>query len=211
MGSFSYSEVLEAAVDAGLVRDEASAEDWLIDQLVLGLQRAELPLAAAALTAWQQVDGGRVQALNDWALQTRESAELRLQTEQTGRSLADWLRQRHPEDPRVSMLLALRPAPTWPVGFALAAACAGLQPPQALLVQAFAWAENMVQAALKAVPLGQSAGQRLLDALASAIPSAVEAALESATSGDDARQSFAPRWAILSARHEAQYSRLFRS
>jgi urease accessory protein len=211
VGSFSYSEGLEAAIDAGLVRDEPSARQWLLDQLALGLQRAELPLAAAAHSAWQQHDAARVQQLNDWALHTRESAEFRLQTEQTGRSLADWLRQRHPTDPRMQTLLALRPAPAWPIGFALATACAGLRATDALLVHGFAWAENMVQAALKAVPLGQNGGQRLLDALAAELPAAVEAALQIAAAGDTARQSFAPRWAILSARHEAQYSRLFRS
>jgi urease accessory protein len=211
VGSFSYSEGLEAAVDAGLVVDEASAKAWLLDQLVLGLQRAELPLAAAALAAWQRGDLSRIEALNDWAWQTRESAELRLQTEQTGRSLAEWLRQRYPSDPRMVALQALRPAPAWPIAFALAADCGRLPPFQALLVQAFAWAENMVQAALKAVPLGQNAGQRLLDALAAAVPAAVDAALATNAAGDAARQSFSPRWAILSARHEAQYSRLFRS
>jgi len=72
----------------------------------------------------------------------------------------------------------------------------------------------MVQAALKAVPLGQSAGQRLLDALATALPGVARAAMACASQadhGDAERQSFAPMQAILSARHEAQYSRLFRS
>ncbi|WP_284615541.1 urease accessory protein UreF [Aquabacterium humicola] len=213
VGGFSYSEVLEAAVDAGLVVDEAGAARWLLDHLALGLQRADLPLVAAAHGAWQADDRTRVGALNDWALQTRESAELRLQTEQTGRSLTDWLRQRHPDDPRVGHLRALRPAPAWPIAFALAADCSGLDAAGTLLGYGFGWAENMVQAALKAVPLGQAAGQRLLDALAEALPGVIDAALATAAApeGDAARQSFAPRWAILSARHEAQYSRLFRS
>ena len=66
----------------------------------------------------------------------------------------------------------------------------------------------MVQAALKAVPLGQSAGQRVLSALLAAIPPAVDAALALPTSE---RQAFTPMLAILSAQHEVQYSRLFRS
>jgi urease accessory protein len=73
---------------------------------------------------------------------------------------------------------------------------------------AFGWAENLVQAAVKSVPLGQSAGQRLLAALAAAIPGAVDDALART---DCTRQAFAPMLAILSARHEAQYSRLFSS
>jgi len=39
----------------------------------------------------------------------------------------------------------------------------------------------------------------------------VDAALATAVQGDGARQNLAPMLAILSARHEAQYSRLFRS
>jgi len=65
-----------------------------------------------------------------------------------------------------------------------------------------------VQAALKAVPLGQNAGQRVLARLAREIPAAVEHAL---ALPDAERQAFAPMLAILSARHEGQYSRLFRS
>ena len=77
-----------------------------------------------------------------------------------------------------------------------------------MLAYAFGWAENMVQAALKAVPLGQSAGQRILARLTTEIPRAVEYAL---ALPDHARQAFSPMLAILSAQHEHQYSRLFRS
>ena len=77
-----------------------------------------------------------------------------------------------------------------------------------LLAFAFGWAENMVQAALKAVPLGQSAGQRILARLTADIPAAVAEAL---SLGDDDRQAYSPMLAILSAQHETQYSRLFRS
>jgi urease accessory protein len=73
---------------------------------------------------------------------------------------------------------------------------------------AFGWAENMTQAAIKSVPLGQSAGQRILARLALEIPQAVAHALQLP---DDERQAFCPMLAIASARHETQYSRLFRS
>lgn len=211
VGGFSYSEGLESAVDAGLVTDEAGAAGWLLDQLHLSLQRADLPLVASAMAAWQRRDAGRIAALNDWALQTRETFEMRQQTEQMGRSLTDWLRQRQPGDDRLPVLAALAPSPTWPVAFALAAACTGAPRREALLAFGFGWAENLVGAAVKAVPLGQSAGQRLLGALARDLPAAVDAALATATQGDGARQNLAPMLAILSARHEAQYSRLFRS
>ncbi len=211
VGGFSYSEGLESAIDAGLVHDEASTGRWLLDQLALSLQRADLPLLASAARAWQRLDLARVDALNAWALQTRETRELRLQAEQMGRSLTDWLRQRRPGEPRVAQLAALQPAPTWPVAYALALAVTAAPLRESLLAFAFGWAENMVQAALKSVPLGQSAGQRVLGRLADALPAAVDAALATASAGDSQRQNLAPMLAILSARHEAQYSRLFRS
>ena len=143
-------------------------------------------------------------------MQTRESAELRAQTEQMGRSLLEWLRN-HRMDGRnlqadVATLAAMDPS--YPLAFALAAHHSQAPARAALLAFAFGWAENMVQAAIKSVPLGQSAGQRILAALAADIPQAVDRAL--ATPFEDL-QAFSPMLAILSARHEVQYSRLFRS
>jgi urease accessory protein len=207
VGGFSYSEGLEAAVEHGDVRDEASAAAWLADQLELALARCDLPVVAAAMDAWRRDDAAGVAALNRWTLATRESAELRRQAEQMGRSLADWIGERHGAEARAA-LAALRPAPAWPVAFALAAQRAGAATRDALLAFAFGWAENMAQAAVKSVPLGQNAGQRILGRLAAEIPAAVDHAF---ALGDADRQAFAPMLAIRSAQHEAQYSRLFRS
>ena len=211
VGGFSYSEALEAAVESGHVAGEADAARWLCDQLQLALARSELAVVARAFGAWQRGDAAHVRELNDWVLATRETRELRAQAEQMGRSLVEWLKNRGVVDERVAVLAALPPAPTWPVAFALAAAQTGAPRREALLAFGFSWAENMVQAALKAVPLGQSAGQRVLGLLADALPAAVDAALATALAGDTARQNLTPMLAILSARHEAQYSRLFRS
>ena len=207
VGGFSYSEGLEAAVEHGLVHDEASAQTWLIDQLLLVQARSDLAVLAQAMAAWAQPDVPRLQQLNDWLLQTRETHEMRLQTEQMGRSLVDWLRNQAQADAaRLSICAAL--PPTWPLAFALALHTHQAPVRDGLLASAFGWAENMVQAALKSVPLGQRSGQRILAALSAAIPEAVSHAMGLS---DDDRQAFAPRLAILSARHETQYSRLFRS
>jgi len=208
VGGFSYSEGLEAAIEAGSVHDEASAQHWLLDQLHLSLGRSELPLLAQAIAAWAAHDGPRIAALNEWALATRETSELRRQCEQMGRSMRDWLRQRTPDDARLPTLARLAPAPAWPIAFALAAAQSGADAHDALLAFGFGWAENMVQAALKAMSLGQSGGQRILGALSAALPAVVDAAL---ALPDQDRQAFTPMLAILSAQHETQYSRLFRS
>jgi urease accessory protein len=208
VGGFSYSEALEAAVDATLVHDEPSALLWLLDQLRLGLARADLPLVASAHGAWLQHHAPRIAELNTWMLVTRESQELRAQTEQMGRSMLQWLRQQSAEDERVATLAALAPSPTWPVAFALAAAQTGAAALESALAYGFSWAENQVQAALKSVPLGQSAGQRILARLAQELVPLARTALNI---GDEQRQAFAPMLAIRSSQHETQYSRLFRS
>ncbi len=209
VGGFSYSEGLEAAVEAGLLSTETQAGDWLLHQLTLSLARSDLPALAQLCTAWAAHDQPRVQALNQWLLQTRESAELQAQAQQMGRSLLDWLRNgTHASDERLQTLAALKPAPLWPTSFALAATLAGASATDALLAFAWGWSENMAQAAMKAVPLGQAAAQRMLARLAEQIPAVVDAA---ARLGDDQKQAFTPMLAILSAQHETQYSRLFRS
>jgi len=208
VGGFSYSEGVESAVDTGLVGDEASARAWLVDQLALGIGRSDLPVAARALAAWRRGDRDAVASWNAWLATTRETSELRRQSEQMGRSLAQWLRQRDGDDERIDVLAALAPAPMFAVAFALAAADSGASARAVLASFAAGWAENATQAALKAVPLGQAAAQRILAALSAAIPAAVDRALAMPASE---LQAFAPMLAILSSQHEEQYSRLFRS
>ncbi len=205
VGGFSYSEGLEGAIDTGLVTNEASAADWLVDQLHLTLSRSDFAVLAQAVTAWRADDTDRVRALDDWVLRTRETSELRQQTEQMGRSLVEWLKSVRPESAARARAIGHL---TYPVAFALAASTSGAGVRPIVLAFAFGWAENMMQAAIKSVPLGQSAGQRILARLAQEIPPAVDHAL---SLGDDDRQAFSPMLAILSARHEHQYSRLFRS
>jgi len=193
VGGFSYSEGIEAA-----------ASDWLADQLHLSLARGDLAVVAAAIAAWQAGDADRIRTLNDWVLATRESAEFLLQTEQMGRSFLEWLKLHHGD---AAAAFDGLPA-TYPVAFAFAAARSGAAVRDGCLAFAFGWAENMTAAAVKAVPLGQSAGQRMLARLAREMPAAVDAAMQL---DDDSRQAFSPMLAVLSARHETQYSRLFRS
>jgi urease accessory protein len=207
IGGFSYSECLESAVDKGVAATESGAQAWLLDQLHLSLARADLAVVAQAIPAWQAADDPRIAALNAWVLQTRETSELRQQTEQMGRSLLEWLRNHTTAQPeQIAVLAALQP--TYPMAFALAASSTGAPLRDCMLAYAFGWAENMVQAAIKSVPLGQSAGQRILSALTAEIPATIDHAM---ALEDGQRQAFSPMLAILSSQHEVQYSRLFRS
>ncbi|WP_431095363.1 urease accessory protein UreF [Polaromonas aquatica] len=207
VGGFSYSEGLETAMERAQPATEMIASDWLTDQLQISLARGDLAVIAQAIPAWRSGDLPRVQQLNAWVLQTRETSELRAQAEQMGRSLLDWLRN-HDGANAAHIEACAQMQPTFPVAFALAVSQTEAGVRDCLLAYAFGWAENMTQAAIKSVPLGQSAGQRMLARLAGAIPAAVEAAMQLP---DDERQAFSPMLAILSSQHETQYSRLFRS
>ena len=204
IGGFSYSEGLEAAVEWAGVNGESTAKDWIAGQMQLSVARSDLPVMLQALSAWRNRDTARVHALNAWVQQTRETSELRLQSEQMGRSFVEWLKLHHADTVQAFQGLDA----TYPIAYAFAAARTAASPGDVGLSYLFGWAENMVAAAVKAVPLGQSAGQRILAALAADMPRTVAQALRV---DDDSRQSFSPMLAILSAQHENQYSRLFRS
>ena len=223
VGGFSYSEGLEAAIILAQAAPEIIASDlpcdlpqdlphhwlvnWLCDQLHLSLARGDLAVIAQAIPAWRINDANRITLLNDWVLQTRETSELRAQAEQMGRSLCQWLRSHDGVD-AAQLTHCEQLPPTYPVAFALAASQLDATVRDCLLAYAFGWAENMVQSAIKSVPLGQTAGQRILASLSQHIPTAVQTAINLP---DDERQAFSPMLAILSSQHETQYSRLFRS
>ena len=215
VGGFSYSEGLEALISRAQTAPENVAPDstndwlvnWLCDQLHLSLARGDLAVIAKAIPAWRSGDVRRITQLNDWLLQTRETSELRAQAEQMGRSLCSWLRNHDGIDAEQLAHCEQLP-PAYPVAFALAAAQLDADVRDCLLTYAFGWAENMVQAAIKSVPLGQTAGQRILSRLSQHIPAAVQTAIDLP---DGERQAFSPMLAILSSQHETQYSRLFRS
>ncbi len=207
IGGFSYSEGLEAAIDKDFVQDEDSACIWLLDQLHHSQARGDMAVIAQMVLAWQDNDHARLTELSQWVHATRETAELRLQTEQMGRSMLEWMMNLNLVKAEwIDLCNSL--VPTYPLTFALALSLTDAPLEQCLQTYAFGWAENMVQAALKSVPLGQNSGQRILLALSQNISQAVARAL---VTTDESRQVFSPMLAILSAQHETQYSRLFRS
>lgn len=208
IGAFSYSQGLEAAIEAQLVTDADSARDWIASGLMNVLATGELPFLAHQLERWRVHDAAALAAANSEFLASRESLELRRETEQMGWSLRQLCASLEWGDAaRRATLDAMTPI-AQPSAFAFAAFAHDAATDAALAAYAFGWVENQAAAALKAVPLGQLAGQRIIVALRSAIDAAVTRAL--ATSPEDIN-TFAPQLGILSARHESQYSRLFRS
>jgi urease accessory protein len=203
VGAYSYSQGLEGAVDAGIVRDAASAERWITDVLAFSVARMEAPVFLRLCEAWRADDAAAAARWNALVLASRESAELRAESAQMGYSLA-----RLVGDLGVDGGPAAWDEVSFPAAFAYAVARWNIYARDALIAYLWAWCENQVMAAVKAVPLGQTAGQRMLLALGETIP-VVAAAAEALD--DDALGNYAPGLALLSARHETQYSRLFRS
>jgi urease accessory protein len=206
--AFSFSQGLESAIEHGFVHDGDTARDWIASGLTNVLARGELPFLAHQMTRWRNHEAAGLATADEEFLASRESAELRRETQQMGWSLAQLCTQLEWGDAaRLATLNALKPI-SQPTAFAFAAYTHDAAPDAALAAYAFAWVENQAAAALKAVPLGQIAGQRIIVALREPIDTAVQRAL--ATSPDEIN-TFAPQLGILSARHESQYSRLFRS
>lgn len=223
IGGFSYSQGLEAAIDAGTVVDADTAARWIAAGLDV-LARGEAVLLVRQWHAWRQGDWQCVHQANRTLLALRETAELRLEAEQMGASLARLALDLQWGDATArAQLAAMRPV-ALPTAYAYAAGALGLDGCACAAAWLYGWTENQVAAAIKAIPLGQAAGQRILDGLRPSVAEAAGRAQRAALAGErqangecapddghDAVSTFAPMLAILSARHETQYSRLFRS
>lgn len=209
VGAYTYSQGLEWAVESGVIRDEATAGRWIADLLEHGIGRYEAPLVASLMAAWQAGNTSEIARLNGEFLASRESAELRAETAQMGFSLNRLVRDlRDPKLATVEETLAGLGETAFPTGWAGIAASWQIVPAAAVTAYLWSWAENQVMAALKAVPLGQASGQRLLAELGGRIPAIASAAL---ALPEAEWSNFTPAFAIACARHETQYSRLFRS
>lgn len=197
VGAYTYSQGLEWAVESGTVKDEATALQWVGDQLEWNLGRFEAPLLARMMAA----DAAALVDLDAQYLASRETAELRAETLQMGHSLRRLITD-------LKENIAVPPAPTFMSAWSAVAVAWHIEPRDAITAWLWSWAENQTMAALKAVPLGQAAGQRILLKIGDRIPALVECAL---SLDEDRCSNFAPGFAIACARHETQYSRLFRS
>lgn len=209
VGAYTYSQGLEWAVESGVISDEASAGRWIADLMQHGIGCYEAPLVGALMTAWSGGEIAEIECLNAEFLASRESAELRAETVQMGFSMRRLLRDLRDETlaPVATTVEAL-PEVAFPTVWAGIAAHWQIDPESAITAYLWSWAENQVMAALKAVPLGQASGQRLLAELGRQIP---DAAVNAKNRPKTTWSNFTPAFAIACARHETQYSRLFRS
>ena len=205
IGTFAYSQALEAAVAAGWIDGEVSAGEWIGGLLAGAIGGLDLPVLQRLHDGWGRHDQGAVTSWSRFLLAARASGELQTEERQLGGNLA-----------RLLDGLGVAEAAAWiaradvsyAAMFALAAARWRIPFAGAAQGYSFAWVEAQTSAAVRLVPLGQTAGQRILLELGARIPAVVARALEIA---DDEIAGAAPSHAIASAQHETQYSRLFRS
>lgn len=205
IGAFSYSHGVETAIEEGFIKDRVSLIVWLETVLRDGTGRVDGALFAAAWRAVEAKNWATFNAIAERAVAWRGTSEMALESRQQGGSFFSITRTAwpHPAFDEVGDELAL------PVAVALAAAAHGIALEAALRGYLHAFAANLISAAVRAVPLGQSDGQLALAALEPAVHATAEAAL--AVTDLDEVGTATPLLDWCSLRHETQYTRLFRS
>jgi urease accessory protein len=204
IGAFGYSQGLEYSVQAGWVYDERTSLDWIAGMSRHAVGTLDLPILLRLYRAWRDDDGAAQRYWTAQLIAARETAELRAEELHLGRALARVLASLEIEEPQEW----LQAPPAFATMFALAAVRWNIPARETLAGYLWTWAENQVLAALKLVPLGQSAGQRLLHQLIASMPAIVDDAM---ALPDQSIGVAAISQSLASALHESQYSRLFRS
>jgi urease accessory protein len=208
VGAYAYSHGLEWAAEAGDIGTEDRLAAWLAEILEHGAGRTDAILLAIAHRAAMATDRLALTELNDLALALAPSPELRLETRQQGRSFLDTTLAAWPAPGLSALAAVLNDEVAYPVAVGVAAASHGL--PLLPTGEAFllAFMQNLVSAALRLVPIGQTAGTRVLAGLA---PGVSALAQETLALGPDDIGSATFRADLGSFLHETQYTRLFRS
>ncbi|MDH7793143.1 urease accessory protein UreF [Ochrobactrum sp. AN78] len=205
VGGFSYSRGLEWAVHAQIVTDAASCADWIIGLIQHSYATLDGALFWRMMQALQRQDDAEFERLNDWLSASRESHELELEDRRMAESLMSLLRSLNGDGME---RFRFSGHASYPAVFAIAAHQWGIAAFDALRGLMWAVVESQVTAAIRLVPLGHTAGQRILISAVDAIETAAQTA---ATLSEEDIGNMAPALAMASAWHETQYSRLFRS
>ena len=209
VGAFSYSHGVETAVEEGLIKDRASLVGWLDSVLRRGTGAVDGALFAAGWRAASAGDWPSFDAVAERAAAWRGTAEMALESRQQGGSFLSITRTAWPHQALDEAHRRLEGELALPVAVALAAAVHGIALEQALTGYLQSFTANLISAALRAVPLGQTDGQVALAALESAVHDTAQAAVAVESLDDVGTATPLLDWCSL--RHEIQYTRLFRS
>jgi urease accessory protein len=204
IGAYHFSQGLEYAVQAEWVRDELQAANWILGVAHNAIGTLDVPVLLRMHDAWINHEITSVARWSQFLIASRETYELRAEERHMGKALAKVLLEL--EIPNAKSWI-VRNDTTYGAMFALAATQWCIDRTSTAQAYVWAWAENQVLAALKLLPIGQSAGQRILNRIVPAIPQIIA----NAAITDDAIGITTPLHSMASAWHETQYSRLFKS
>ncbi|NEO26917.1 MAG: urease accessory protein UreF [Kamptonema sp. SIO4C4] len=206
VGAYSYSEGLESLVEQKKLDNLQTLCSWLERELCYGAIRLETALLLRAYHTTQDKDWATLSRWNAWLSATRETQELREQSWQMGSAL---LRLLVGLESQFSPIVAAVGRPcNFAIAFGLAAATWNIPPQETVAAYLHSWASNLMNAGVKLIPLGQTAGQQGLSELYPVILQATETILQLE---DEDLESCGWGLALASISHETQYSRLFRS
>jgi urease accessory protein len=209
IGAFSYSHGIETAVEEGFIKDRASLVSWLESVLLGGTGAVDGALFAAAWRAAQAEEWPAFDAIAERAAAWRGTSEMALESRQQGGSFLSITRTAWPHASLTAAHERLGGELALPVAVALAAAVHGIALEPSLAGYLHAFTANLISAALRTVPLGQSDGQLALAALERAVNAAAQAAMVADSLDEVGTATPLLDWCSL--RHETQYTRLFRS
>lgn len=205
IGAFAYSQGLEFACDQEWIKDENSAQEWIAGLMRNSQTFLDLPIIVRLYNAWQNSSDDKVKYWSQYLLASRESQELQNEDHYIGTALSKLLADLDVDEAKKIVSASYV---TYATAFSLAAVEWQVSVENCCTGYLWAWCENQVNAAIKLIPLGQTAGQRMVSTLIDEIPNVVRIAMKLE---DNEIGSTAIGLGIASAKHEIQYSRLFRS
>lgn len=211
LGAYSYSEGLETLVEQGIIYNDKTLEDWLTQELIYGAIRLEAAIMLRGYRCINKPDLTQLNHWNQWLSAARESLELREQSWQMGNSLSRLLLELNKvkEIPILEKCIKAIDKPyNYAVMFGIAAANWQIEENYAILGYLQSWASNLMTAGIKLIPLGQTAGQKILLKLH---PIIIKSTEEIFALSDDNLVSCNWGLGLASMAHETQYTRLFRS
>ncbi|MFK3662095.1 urease accessory protein UreF [Scandinavium sp. NPDC088450] len=205
VGGYSWSQGLEWAVEAGWVKNAEAFAHWQLQQMEHSFFHVDLPLFSRLYHAWEKNDAEAAMRWTAWLLACRETRELREEERNRGQAFTRLLYDWHPECPQEWRSLFNQ---SQLCGMAWLGVRWKIDLPELALALGYSWIESAVMAGVKLVPFGQQAAQKLIMTLCEHYAAGIEQGLNCP---DEHIGSATPLAAIASARHETQYSRLFRS
>ncbi len=208
VGAFAYSQGLEAVIARNLVTDRTSTQDWLTDSLTAGSLWSDAVIFARAYEAARESDGPALAEINAFALAFQPALELRHETLALGNAFLRTTREAWPCATLDLLATEVGDGPAYPLTVACAATGHGIPSDPALEAWLHAGVSNLISAAIRLVPLGQTDGQRILAALEPAI---AETATRATATPLEALTSNNLMAEICAMTHETQQPRLFRS